>query len=146
MSETLVAADQTVRLEHLLTLGRRLADAVAADIAALEKGAFDELATTDPEVSRLAALYAREVAALKAAGGIRSSSPLTASLSDLGAKLKYLLLRHDRLVACMRQASEGLIQTIALEVDRKRKRTAPYGAKPKAKPASGEPIVYNKVV
>jgi len=141
------AADpQALRLEHLLTLVRRLADAVAADIRALEKGAFDELVTTDPEISRVAALYAREVAALKAEGGIRTPGPLTTALKEMGATLKQLLLRHEKLVACLREASEGLIQTVAEEIGKTRKRAAPYSAKPRQKTASGEPIVYDKVV
>jgi hypothetical protein len=145
--ESMIEDDQTMRLENLLTMGRRLADAIAADIEALERGALNELATTDPEIGRLAAQYAREVAALKAAGGIRRAPrALTAALKEIGARLKHLLLRHDRLVACMREASEGLIQTIAEEVDKTRKRTAPYTAKPKAKSGGGDPIVYNKVV
>jgi hypothetical protein len=146
-AEYIGAEDQTARLENLLTMGRRLADAIAADIGAIERGALAELATTDPEISRLAALYARDVAALKAAGGIgRAPRALTAALRDVGIRLKSLLLRHERLVAVMREASEGLIQTIAEEVDKTRKRTAPYSAKPKTKRGSGNPIVYNKVV
>ena len=147
VTESATEDAQTVRLEYLLTMGRRLADAIATDIDAMERGALNELATTDPEIGRLAALYAREVAALKAAGGIRRApASLIAALKEIGKRLKHLLLRHDRLVVCMREASEGLIQTIAEEVDKKRKRTTPYSAKPKSKRSSGDPIVYNKVV
>ena len=139
---------QTAALEKLLAMGKRLADAVAADIAALERGAFQELRTTDPEIAGLAAHYAREIAALKAAGGVRNApAALVAALRDAGARLKTLLVHHERLVHAMREASEGLVQTIAEEVEKSRNRSVPYTPQAaQAKPAASGAIVYNKVV
>jgi hypothetical protein len=140
-------AEQLRRLEQLLAISKRLADAIAADIAALEQGAFGNLTTTDPEVARLCALYGREVTALKASGGIKNMpEQLIATLKDSGGRLKKLLSRHESLVACMRQASEGLIQAVAEEVEKSRKRAAPYTGAPGAKRVSSGAIVYNKVV
>jgi len=140
-------ADQLRRLEQLLAISRRLADAIAADIAALEQGEFGNLTTTDPEVARLCALYGREVTALKASGGIKNMpEQLIATLKESGGRLNKLLSRHESLVACMRQASEGLIQAVAEEVDRSRKRGAPYSGTPTPKRVSSGAIVYNKVV
>jgi hypothetical protein len=136
------------RLEQLLALSNRLCDAIATDIAALEKGDFANLATTDPEIGRLCALYGREVMALKGAAGIKDAPPsLIVALKTSGQKLNHLLGEHEALVACLRQASEGLIQTVAEEVDKTRKRGAPYSPVPKTKrESSAGAIVYNKVV
>jgi len=140
-------ADQLRRLEQLLAISTRLADAIAADIAALEAGDFGDLKTTDPEVGRLCALYGREVMALKASGGIKDMpGQLIATLKDTGGRLNKLLSRHESLVTCMRQASEGLVQAVAEEVEKSRRRGAPYSNKPSAKRVSSGAIVYNKVV
>jgi len=136
------------RVEQLLVMSNRLCETIAADIAALEAGAFAELASTDPEIGRLCALYGREVTALKTSGGIKNvSPPLVAALKESGARLNALLGQHESLIACMRQASEGLIKTIADEVEKSRKRGAPYSAAPKpSRDISGGAIVYNKVI
>jgi hypothetical protein len=136
------------RIENLLAMSNRLCDAISADIAALEQGEFGKLASTDPEVGRLCALYGREVMALKSSGGIKNvPAPLVAALRDSGGRLNKLLGQHEALVACMRQASEGLIQAVAEEVEKTRKRGAPYSATPKPKrETSGGAIVYNKVI
>ena len=136
------------RIEQLLAMSNRLCETITADIAALEKGDFANLATTDPEIGRLCALYGREVTALKTNGGIKNvPAELIAALKESGGRLNNLLGRHESLVACMRQASEGLIQTIAEEVEKTRKRGAPYSATPKPRrETSGGAIVYNKVV
>jgi hypothetical protein len=136
------------RLEQLLIMSNRLCETIAADISALEQGDFGQLASTDPEIGRLCAFYGREVTALKASGGIKNvPAELVAALKDSGGRLSKLLGRHESLVACLRQASEGLIQTIAEEVEKTRKRGAPYSAQPTPKrESSAGPIVYNKVV
>jgi hypothetical protein len=139
--------DQTRRLENLLTMGNRLADAVEGDIAAMERGTLRELRTTDPEIANLAAIYAREVAALKAAGGIKNPpQELARALKDTGLRLKTVLSHHDKLVMCMRKATEGLVQAVADEVERTRKSIVPYTPKPPAKSSGAGAIVYNKVI
>jgi hypothetical protein len=139
---------QQLRLEQLLAASKRLCEAVAADIAALESGQFGELRTTDPEIERVAGFYGREVKALKEQGGVSSvPAPLVAALKESGERLNALLKRHERLVGCMRQAAEGLIQAVADEVEKAREQKAPYSATPKPKrPSSGGAIIYNKVV
>jgi hypothetical protein len=136
------------RMENLLAMSNRLCDAISADIKALEQGEFGQLASTDPEVGRLCALYGREVMALKNAGGIKNApAELVAALKESGGRLNKLLGHHESLVACMRQASEGLVQAVAEEVEKTRKRGAPYSAAPKPKrETSSGAIVYNKVV
>jgi hypothetical protein len=140
---------QTQRLERLLSMGTRLAGAIEGDIAALNKGAFDQLHTTDPEISNLALLYRNEVTALKKSGGVGKGAPavLVSELKSLGKRLKKSLSRHEQLVMAMRQASEGLVQAVAEEVEKSRARTATYSAQPRGtNPGPSGAIVYNKVV
>jgi hypothetical protein len=136
-----------LKLEQLLALSNRIGNAIAADIAALEGGKFNELATADPEIERLCALYGREVVALKASGGIKGApGALLAALKESGARLNSLLKRHGLLVGAMRNASEGIVHAVADEVEKTRTSKAPYGATPKAKRGSPGAIVYNRVV
>lgn len=139
---------QRLRLEQLLTVSKRLIDAISGDIAALERGAFGELKTTDPEIEKLCAFYGREVRSLKAEGPIKGvPKPLLSALRETGGQLDTLLIRHERLLAAMREASEGLVQAVAEGVEKLRSGSRPYGQKPVPKhaPASGA-IVYNKVI
>ncbi len=143
------AERQKLRLEQLLTVSRRLSGAIAADIEALERGAFGDLKTTDPEIERLCAYYGREVKALKAEGGIKQApAQLVTALRESGARLNELLKSHERLVAAMRHAAEGLVQAVAEGVEKSRAGEMPYTANPTPKrtsPAAGA-IVYNKVI
>ena len=143
---------QRMRLEQLLTVSKRLIEAISGDIAALERGAIAELKTTDPEIERLCAFYGREVRSLKAEGGIKGVPPkLVAALKETGRELDKLLVRHAYLLAAMREASEGLVQAVAEGVEKARSGSKPYSQqqpqqKPKRAPISSGAIVYNKVV
>jgi hypothetical protein len=144
----LTAERQRMRLEQLLIVSRRLVEAVGDDIAALEKGAFDELKTTDPEIERRCAFYGREVRAMKTEGGIKHApAALLAAMRESGAQLDRLLKRHEALVATLREAAEGLVKAVADGVEESRAGAAPYNRAPKAKRSSSPgAIVYNKVV
>jgi hypothetical protein len=147
-ADAVTAERQRMRLEQLLTVSRRLTAAIGEDIAALEKGALDELRTTDPEVERLCAFYGREIRALKAEGGVkRAPAPLLAAMRESGAELDRLLKHHEHLVAAMREAAEGLVKAVAEGVEQSRAGAAPYTPAPKTKRASSSgAIVYNTVV
>jgi hypothetical protein len=143
------AERQRLRLEQLLTVSKRLIEAVSGDIAALERGAFNELRTTDPEIEKLCAFYGREVRSLKAEGGIKGvPKTLIAALRESGGQLDNLLVRHERLLAAMREASEGLVQAVAEGVEEARNGAKPYTLQPQPKRAAvaSGAIVYNKVV
>ena len=146
--DTIASERQRLRLEQLLTVCRRLCDAIGSDIAALEKGSFGDLKTADPEIERLCSFYAREVKALKAEGGVkRVPAPLLAALRTSGAQLDELLKKHERLVTVVRQAAEGLVQAVAEGVEMERNGAAPYAPPAQVKrAASSGAIVYNKVV
>jgi hypothetical protein len=139
--------ERSHRLANLLSMGRRLAEALDTDIKALERGDFASLATTDPEFAKLCALYARDVAAAKGSGELRAAPrEITAPLKETGLRLRKLLIHHAKLVAAMREASEGLMQAVAGEVEKTRRAARPYGAQGPAKPSSGSAILYNRVV
>jgi hypothetical protein len=146
--DTAAKERQKLRLEQLLTVSRRLSGAIAADIEALERGAFGELKTTDPEIERLCAFYGREVKALKADGGIKHApAQLVAALKESGAQLNGLLKIHERLVAAMRHAAEGLVQAVAEGVAKSRAGELPYTANPTPKRASATgALVYNRLI
>lgn len=144
-----LSADETKRLklEQLLAMSNRIGNAVAADIAALESGKFEALATADPEIEKLCALYGREVKALKAAGGAKGApGALISALKESGARMNALLKRHGILVSAMRNAAEGIVHAVAEEVERTRNNASPYGATPKVKRATPAAIVYNRVI
>jgi hypothetical protein len=142
------AERQRLRLEQLLTVSKRLIEAISGDIAALERGALSELKTTDPEIEKLCAFYGREVRSLKADGPVKGvPKALIAALRETGSQLDTLLIRHERLLAAMREASEGLVQAVAEGIEKSRAGSRPYGQKPAPKRApSGGAIVYNKVI
>ena len=142
------AERQRLRLEQLLTVSRRLIEAVAGDIAALERGAFAELKTTDPEIEKLCAFYGREVRSLKAEGSIKGlPKTLIIELKEAGGQLDTLLVQHAHLLAAMREASEGLVQAVAEGVVQARSGSRPYGQQPPpTRATSTGAIVYNKVV
>ena len=134
------------RLEQLLAMSTRIGDAIAVDIAALEKGQFADLRTADPDIEKLLAIYGREVKSLKADGGIGNASPDIVALQPLQPDQLGVAARHERLVTCMRQASEGLVKAVAEEVQKTRERGAPYAPARKPQHKPGEAIVYNRVV
>jgi len=140
------AERQRMRLEQLLTVSRRLSEALAADIEALEQGAFGALKTSDPEIERLCAFYGREVRALRTDGIKRAPAQLVTALRESGARLDELLKHHGHLVAAMREAAEGLVQAVADGVEKARSGAKPYTREPKPSRTSSGAIVCNKVV
>ncbi len=86
--------------------------------------------------------------ALKADGGVKQApAQLVAALKESGAQLNGLLKIHEKLVAAMRHAAEGLVQAVAEGVEKSRAGEAPYTANPTPKRSTGAgAIVYNKVI
>lgn len=140
------------RLERLIAMAERLIAALSADIAALEQGRPREMKSLDPEIQKLTAAYGREAAALNKAA--IEAAPAEARARLLGATKRFhdVLSLHGRVLARIRNASEGLIKAVAEEVDRRRLRARPYAppayaAKPAApRPASTAAMLYNAVV
>jgi hypothetical protein len=135
-----------VRIERVIAMAERLIDALAADIAALEKGEPRKMRTIEPQFQQLTVQYAREAASLNAEF-VRKHAPaqLYAKLKAVTKRLQDILLAHARLVARIKNASEGMIRAIAEEVDRRRLAARPYAPKGTyaSKPAA---MIYNSVV
>jgi hypothetical protein len=134
------------RIAQLLALTLRVAEAIAQDIAALEQGRFDRLRSADEDVARLCAIYGREVAALKQTGLAVARTPRVAQLRRAAAQLNVLLARHQALVAAMRKASEGLVQAVAKEIQKRSDAAAPYRPIAAPRRTNTPAIVCNKMV
>ena len=134
------------RIERVIAMAERLIEALAADIAALEKGQPRNMRSVETDFQQLAAQYGREAAGLNA-DFVRKHAPAAvyAKLRAVTQRLRELLLQHARLLTRIRNASEGMIRAIAEEVDRRRIAARPYAPKGAyaAQPAA---MIYNSVV
>jgi hypothetical protein len=89
--------------------------------------------------------YTRESASVNAA--VMKSVPpeLRQKLMQSVKAMNDLLARHQRLVTRVRNASEGMIQAIAKEVERRQTSQRSYARIPTARPQPGA-MVYNSVI
>jgi len=137
------------RIERIVAMAERLIAALSADIAALEQGRPREMKSLDPEIQKLTAAYGREAAALNKAAIEAAPAEARARLVAATKRFQEVLSLHTRVLARIRNASEGLIKAVAEEVDRRISRARPYAppsyaAKPR--PASTAAMLYNAVV
>jgi hypothetical protein len=100
--------------------------------------------TIEPETQQLAALYGREAASITAATIKMLPAPVRARLTEATARFQEALKLQQRLITRMKNASEGIVRAIAVDVERKRNTTRPYGRSPMPRPASA--LLYNGVV
>lgn len=136
----------TEKFERLITLAQRLNEALSADIAALEAGKPQAMASLDPEVQKLTALYSREVQGFDPANLKAAPDAIRQRLTAATGKFRDTLNLHQRLLTRIRRASEGIVKAVADEVQRKQAPTVSY-APPKAnyRPAQ-TPMIFNGVV
>jgi hypothetical protein len=140
-----VSADPQ-KIELLIVMAERLIAAIEADIAALKAGRPQELRTIDPEIQRLSALYGREAAGLDPARTKAAPSELRRRFFDTTAKFRDALALHARLLARMRNASEGMVKAVAEEIERRSAPTRSYvPAASHARPHAVA-LVYNKII
>ena len=134
------------RIERLIALAERLIAALESDIADLKNGRTIALKTNDPEVQKLTALYGREAQGFDPR--IAQSAPLTLRQRFLAvtAKFREVLQLHARMIARVKNASEGIIRAIAEEVERNNAPMRTYGPRPGAAPKSSGAMLFNKVV
>jgi len=134
------------RIERLIGMAERLVAVLQDDIAMLEKGRPAALRTADPEIQRLTAMYGREAQGFD----VRLAQAAPASLSSRfvasTAKFRDVLQLHTRLLARVKNASEGMIKAIADEVNKINAPTRTYGPRPGVTPQSSGAMVYNSVV
>jgi len=134
------------RIERLICMAERLVAVLESDIAALKAGNVAGLKTNDPEVVKLTALYGREAQNFDLRIAQAAPISLRTRFMAITAKFREVLQLHARLLARVKNASEGMIRAIADEVDRMNAPTRTYGPRPGYKPASSGAMVFNRVV
>lgn len=142
------------RLARVMALAEQLVAIFEADIAALRACQPQAMASLIPQNQELIAAYGREAQGLNRA--VLESVPEAArkQLEASTSQVREVLRRHQRMVLCVKTASEGLVKAVAEEVDRRRARARPYTAlgAVTAAPnlsrtrAPGASLVYNTVI
>lgn len=134
------------KIERLILLTDRITESLAADVRSLENGNAKALRSVEASFQQLMANYARE------AQGVNVSvlKPVAPELRDKlvrSAKaMNDLLARHQRMITRVRTASEGIIQSIAREVERRQTSQRSYGRTPAVRPQAAGAMVYNSVI
>jgi hypothetical protein len=134
------------RIERLISMAERLVAALETDIAALKAGKPGEMVSMTADIQRLSALYGREAQNFD----IRIAKSAPPSLRDkflaVTTKFREVLVLHARMLTRVKNASEGMIQAVAREVERMNQTTRTYGPRPGYAPKSSGAMVYNKVI
>ena len=134
------------RMERLVAMADRLIGALEADIAALSAGKPKELRTTEPEFQQLFALYSREAQNVKPAQAKTAPRDLISRLTVSTARFRDALGRHARILARVRNASEGIIRAVAEEVERKRAPLRTYAPASVVQRRPPTAMLFNSVV
>jgi hypothetical protein len=134
------------RIERLIAMAERLTAALEADIAALKAGTPSRMASADPEIQKLSVIYGREAQNFDIRIAKAAPPSLRARFMAITAKFREVLQLHARMLTRVKNASEGMIQAIAREVERMNAPTRTYGPRPNAAPRSPGAMVFNKVV
>jgi hypothetical protein len=134
------------RIERLITMAERLIKALEGDIAALKAGKPGQLSVGDPEFQRLTLVYGREAQGFDIRIAQSARAELRARFVAITAKFRDVLQLHARMLTRVKNASEGMIQAIAKEVERANAPMRTYGQRPDPKPRSSGAMVFNKVV
>ena len=134
------------RIERLISLAERIIAALESDIAALKEGRPNALATNDPEIQKLTAIYGREAKGFDPTLAENAAPTLRQRFFAITAKFREVLQLHARMLTRVKNASEGIIRAIAQEVDRANAPMRTYSPRPGYKPPSAGPMVFNKVV
>jgi hypothetical protein len=134
------------KVERLIAMAERLIVALEGDIAALKAGTPAKMVSMDPEVQKLSAIYGREAQNFDIRIAKAAPAPLRARFMMITAKFRQVLQLHQRMLARVKNASEGMVQAIAREVERMNAPTRTYGPRPTAAVQSPGAMVFNKVV
>ena len=144
MSETRL--EDGPRIERLIALAERLVVALEGDIAALKAGKPGDMKSLDPEIQKLTAIYSREAQNFDIRIAKSAPHSLRERFMVITVRFREILQLHARMLARVKNASEGMIQAIAREVERMNAPTRTYGPQSgyKAQPAGA--MVFNRVV
>ena len=144
MSETKI--EDVPRIERLISMAERLVVALETDIAALKAGKPTEMISMSPEIQRLSMLYGREAQNFDIRIAKSAPPSLRQKFVAITAKFRDVLMLHGRMIARVKNASEGMIQAIAREVERMNQAKTTYGPRPGYAPKSSGAMIYNKVI
>ena len=144
MSETKI--EDVPRIERLISMAERLVVALEADIAALKAGKPTDMISMSPEIQRLSMLYGREAQNFDIRIAKSAPPSLRQKFVAVTAKFRDVLMLHGRMIARVKNASEGMIQAIAREVERMNQAKTTYGPRPGYAPKSSGAMIYNKVI
>jgi len=144
MNETKI--EDVPRIERLISMAERLVVALEADIAALKAGKPTEMISMTPEIQRLSMLYGREAQNFDIRIAKSAPPSLRQKFVAITAKFRDVLMLHGRMIARVKNASEGMIQAIAREVERMNQAKTTYGPRPGYAPKSSGAMIYNKVI
>lgn len=136
------------KIDRLIVMAQRLADAIEGDIEALRTGRPQQMPSLDPEVQKLLILYGREAQGVDPGRTKSLPAEVKKKLGAVTAKLRDALGLQQRLLTRMRNASEGIVKAVADEVQRQRAPTityAPAQATNRYRQTS-VPMIYNGVV
>ena len=134
------------KIERLIAMAERLITALEGDIAALKAGQPAAMPSMDPEVQKLSVLYGREAQNFDIRIAKSARQELRLRFLAITAKFRDVLQLHARLLTRVKNASEGMIQAIAREVERSNAPTRTYGPRPGAAPVSSGAMVFNRIV
>jgi hypothetical protein len=134
------------RIERLISLAERLVVALEADIAALKAGKPAEMKSMDPEIQKLSVIYGREAQNFDIRIAKAAPPRLRERFMTVTAKFREVLQLHARMLTRVKNASEGMVQAIAREVERMNAPARTYGPKLGYKPKPSGPMLFNRVV
>ena len=146
VSKMPIKMEDAPRIERLISLAERIIAALESDIAALQNGRTAALRTNDPEIQKLTVLYGREAQGFDPRIAESAPPTLRQRFVAITAKFREVLQMHARMIARVKNASEGMIRAIAAEVERANAPTRTYGPRPGYKPQSSGAMVFNRVV
>jgi hypothetical protein len=144
MSETKIQDEP--KLERLISMAERLITALESDIVALKAGKPAQMVSLDPEIQKLSAVYGREAQNFDIRIAKAAPVALRTRFLTITAKFRDVLQLHARMLTRVKNASEGMVQAIAREVERMNAPTRTYGPRPSAAPRSSGAMVFNRVV
>lgn len=134
------------KIERLIAMAERLIAALESDIAALTAGTPASMVSMDPEIQKLSVHYGREAQNFDIRIAKAAPVALRTRFITVTAKFREVLQRHTRMLTRVKNASEGMIQAIAREVERMNATTRTYGPRPASAAKSSGAMIFNRVV
>jgi hypothetical protein len=134
------------RIERMISLAERLVAVLESDIAVLKSGNPGALQSADPEVQKLTAQYGREAQSFDIRIAQAAPVSLRTRFMTVTAKFREVLQLHTRLLARVKNASEGMVKAIAEEVNRMNAPVRTYGPRPGYGTQPSGAMVFNRVV